>query len=109
VKQCSSEGCTTQSQQGGVCVRHGAKPKIKPCSSEGCTNQVRRRGLCRRHGAYRNPHEQSTAFDLSYRSAFDETTATLPNPRTTAASCVQNASGIPPSVILCQVTDYVEV
>jgi len=46
-----------------------------------------------------------TAFDLSCRSAFDETTATLPNPRTS----VHNASSIPPSVILCQVTDYVEV
>lgn len=27
--------------KGGVCIRHGAKIKVKLCSSEGCTNKPR--------------------------------------------------------------------
>eukprot|EP00984_Skeletonema_dohrnii_P029618 scaffold20375_cov90-Skeletonema_dohrnii-CCMP3373.AAC.2 len=46
--ECSAEGCKKAAQQGGVCVRHGAK--VKRCSYEGCTNQVRRGGVCYRHG-----------------------------------------------------------
>jgi len=107
IKRCKTTGCTNYSVKGGVCRRHGAK--VKRCNIEECTNVSVKGGVCRRHGAYRNPHEESTAFDLSCKSVFDETTATLPNPRTTAASSVQNESSIPPSVILCQVTDYVEV
>eukprot|EP00984_Skeletonema_dohrnii_P010907 scaffold4291_cov76-Skeletonema_dohrnii-CCMP3373.AAC.3 len=76
IKKCSSEGCTTYAQKGGVCIRHGAKvklcslegcannvvkggvckrhgAKIKPCHSEGCTNHVVQGGVCRRHGAYK--------------------------------------------------------
>ena len=62
-----------------------------------------------RHGAYRNPHDESTAFTL-HGSAYDETTATLPNQGNAAASANQEQRRHPPSVILCQhVTDYVEV
>eukprot|EP00984_Skeletonema_dohrnii_P024726 scaffold13857_cov76-Skeletonema_dohrnii-CCMP3373.AAC.3 len=43
---CSSEGCKSIAQKGGVCIRHGAK--VKRCNSGGCTNQG---GVCRRHGA----------------------------------------------------------
>ena len=48
-KSCSVDGCTKYAQNGGVCVRHGAKVKL--CSSEGCTNQVKKGGVCIRHGA----------------------------------------------------------
>ena len=98
---CSNEGCTNYVVRGGVCVRHGAK--VKRCSYEGCTKQSQRGGLCIRHGA----HDVATAFSLSRRSGFDETAVTLPNQRTNAASTVQNASIIPPSVILCQVANYI--
>eukprot|EP00985_Skeletonema_marinoi_P035048 scaffold45473_cov175-Skeletonema_marinoi.AAC.1 len=30
--------------------------------TEGCTNQAKRGGVCKRHGAYRNAHNESTAF-----------------------------------------------
>ena len=107
VKRCSVDGCMNGVIKGGVCRRHGAKVKVKQCSSDGCTNNVQRRGVCRRHGAYRN--DESTAFDLSCRSVFDETTATLPNHYATTAPGVQDASSIPPSEILCQVIDHFEV
>eukprot|EP00984_Skeletonema_dohrnii_P014794 scaffold6288_cov131-Skeletonema_dohrnii-CCMP3373.AAC.3 len=84
VKLCIHEGCTTYARQGGVCKRHGAKVKL--CSYEGCTNQAKQKGVCRKHGAYRNPHDESTAFGLSCRSAYDETTATLPHQHTVAVS-----------------------
>eukprot|EP00985_Skeletonema_marinoi_P034483 scaffold44056_cov204-Skeletonema_marinoi.AAC.1 len=35
--ECSAEGCTKAAQQGGLCLKHGAK--VKRCSYEGCTNQ----------------------------------------------------------------------
>jgi hypothetical protein len=108
-KLCSNEGCTNIAQRGGVCWTHGAKVKCKLCSSDGCANQAILRGVCWRHGANRNPNDESTAFALSRESAFDATTATLPNQRTTAASRVRETSSIPPQVILCQVIDYVEV
>jgi len=107
LKRCRSEGCTNNVQQGGVCMKHGAKVKL--CSSEGCTNQAKQKGLCCRHGAYRNPHDESTAFDLSCRSAYDETTTTLPHQHTVAVSTNKERSREPPQVILCQVTDYREV
>jgi hypothetical protein len=62
VKLCSSEGCTSHAQKGGVCVRHGAKVEYKRCSSEGCTNYAQKRGLCKRHGANRNTYDAVTAF-----------------------------------------------
>ena len=86
---------------------HGAK--VKRCSSEGCTNQAKQRGVCKRHGAYRNPLDESTAFAPSLRSALDETTATLPNHRTATDSINQERVRDPPSVIFCQVIDHVEV
>ena len=72
--QCSSEGCTNQAKNGGVCIKHGAKQdrcchegcnnvikeqgvcvkhgaQVKLCSSEGCTNQVKKGGVCMKHGA----------------------------------------------------------
>ena len=68
VKQCSSEGCTNQARKGGVCNRHGAK--TKRCSNEGCTNYAKCRGVCIRHGAYRNTHDESTAF--AFGSEFED-------------------------------------
>lgn len=110
-KLCSEEECTNIVVQGGVCIRHGAKVKVKVkrCSSEGCTNQVQRRGVCIKHGAYSNPYDESTVFSLSRRSAHDETTATLPNHLIDASFTNQEQSRDPPSVIVCQVIDYVEV
>ncbi|KAK1732663.1 hypothetical protein QTG54_016640 [Skeletonema marinoi] len=49
--ECSADGCTNNVVKGGVCWRHGAKPKIKLCSNDGCTNQAKRGGVCMRHGA----------------------------------------------------------
>ena len=46
---CSHEGCTNQALRGGVCQRHGGKPKL--CKIENCTNQSKRGGVCVRHGA----------------------------------------------------------
>ena len=53
VKTCSIEGCTNNVVKGGVCIRHGAKRNRKKytCSQEGCTNNALRRGVCMRHGA----------------------------------------------------------
>ena len=47
-KKCSVIGCANISKRNGVCVRHGARPKL--CSRDGCTNDARRGGLCQRHG-----------------------------------------------------------
>jgi hypothetical protein len=89
-----------------VCIRHGAK--IKRCSSEGCTNQTQKGGVCRRHGAYHNPYDESTAFGYSHGSAYDETTVALSNRRTPAASRSQGNTGSnPPLVIVCQVIEEV--
>ena len=66
-------------------------------------------GVCFRHGAYLNPLDESTAFDPSHRSAHDDTTATLPNHPNAAASINQERGRNPPSVIVCQVIDHVEV
>ena len=40
----SREECTNHAQKGGVCLRHGAKAKVKrnQCSREGCTNQAKK-------------------------------------------------------------------
>eukprot|EP00985_Skeletonema_marinoi_P006857 scaffold2999_cov125-Skeletonema_marinoi.AAC.2 len=46
----STEGCTSISKKGGVCIRHGAKVPYKLCSSEGCKIQARARGVCWAHG-----------------------------------------------------------
>eukprot|EP00985_Skeletonema_marinoi_P011462 scaffold5463_cov155-Skeletonema_marinoi.AAC.3 len=40
-----------QVRQGGVCIRHGAKAKVKRCSSERCRNNAQIGGECKRHGA----------------------------------------------------------
>ena len=85
---------------------NGAKREYKLCSSDGCNSKVQRNGVCRRHGAYHNPLDESTAFDLSHRSAHDETTATLPNHN---VALEKKRGQDPPSVIVCQVIDYVEV
>ena len=47
--RCSHEGCTSQVQEGGVCIKHSTKVKL--CSHEGCTNQIKQGGVCWRHGA----------------------------------------------------------
>jgi hypothetical protein len=72
---CTADGCANYVVNGGVCIRHGAKPKrkrciskrftglvkggvcskhgaeVKRCSVEGCPNQAQKGGLCTRHGA----------------------------------------------------------
>ena len=96
IKRCSAEGCTNIAQKGGVCKRHGAKVKL--CSAECCTNQSKRGGVCKRHGAYRNHHEESTAFTSCFGSEFDKTTATRPNQRTIAASASQGS--VPEEVVI---------
>jgi len=88
-------------------VRHGAKRKNYLCSTEGCTNLVVKGGVCWRHGAYRNRHDESTAFG----SEFEKTTATqtLPNHRASRAAVrEQQGRSVPEEVtILCQ--EIVEV
>ena len=39
VKRCSRDGCGRQVQQGGVCIRHGAK--VRRCSQDGCGKHVK--------------------------------------------------------------------
>eukprot|EP00984_Skeletonema_dohrnii_P010548 scaffold4110_cov77-Skeletonema_dohrnii-CCMP3373.AAC.13 len=51
IRLCRSEGCPNQIIRGGVCRRHGAELKL--CSSEGCTNIAQKGGVCTRHGAKR--------------------------------------------------------
>ena len=46
-KICTHEGCTKLSQNGGVCAKHGAV--LKTCKHDGCTNQRKQRGFCTRH------------------------------------------------------------
>ena len=48
-KRCSQNGCDNQVQQGGVCVKHGAR--VMHCNQEGCSNQVVQGGVCLKHGA----------------------------------------------------------
>ena len=50
---CSSNGCTSLAQKGGVCIRHGAvvKKTKYECSAEGCSNHAQKGGVCKRHGA----------------------------------------------------------
>ena len=61
---CSNEGCTNYAQNGGVCIRHGAKVKRKTCKHNGCANQVQKGGVCIRHGAKKKKstcsHEKCT-------------------------------------------------
>lgn len=51
VKLCSVIGCTNQSQNGKVCIRHGAQWSKKQCSVDDCTKQAINGGVCRKHGA----------------------------------------------------------
>eukprot|EP00986_Skeletonema_menzelii_P008030 scaffold3256_cov120-Skeletonema_menzelii.AAC.2 len=56
--RCGSEGCTNQVQNGGACIKHGAKIKRKLCSSDG--NRV-----CIRHGTKRTPLiKMSLLYDI---------------------------------------------
>jgi hypothetical protein len=45
---CKHGSCTSKSQLGGVCFKHGGR--VKACSHVGCTNNARLRGVCHRHG-----------------------------------------------------------
>ncbi len=55
--ECSAGGCTNNVQNGGVCIRHGArKLKRRLCSSKGCTSIAKKGGVCYRHGAKRSNH-----------------------------------------------------
>jgi hypothetical protein len=48
VKRCSHKGCSDISQQGGVCIRYGARRKPNPHGRhEGCTNYIKREGVCK--------------------------------------------------------------
>jgi hypothetical protein len=49
VKRCSHEGCVRYVVQGGVCATHGAKRYKKRCSHEGCANGAVQGGVCFRH------------------------------------------------------------
>lgn len=49
-KTCSVIGCTNQSQNGKVCIRHGAPWSKKQCSVDNCTKQAINGGVCRKHG-----------------------------------------------------------
>ena len=51
VTLCSTEGCTNNAHNEGVCKRHGAKKYKYDCSADGCTNWIVNGGVCRRHGA----------------------------------------------------------
>ena len=52
VKYCSTEGCTNQAINSGVCILHGAEKRVrKICSNEDCDNQARKGGVCNLHGA----------------------------------------------------------
>ena len=70
-------------------------------AAEGCTNQSKRAGVCQRHGAYRNPHEESTAFTSCFGSEFDKTSLTHPNHGTSTASASQVS--VPEEVAVCVV------
>jgi len=99
--KCSSDGCTNQVQNGGVCRRHGAK--VKRCSSVGCTKQAQKGGVCIRHGAHHNTQDESTAFG----SEFEKTTVTqnLPNQRASTRAAIggQEGRSVPGEVtIVCQ-------
>ena len=41
---CTHDGCANQARKGGVCIRHGAKPKT--CSHEGCAKNALKGGGC---------------------------------------------------------------
>ena len=108
--ECSADGCTNRAinGKGGVCMRHGAKVKVKRCSVEGCTNQSKRAGVCQRHSAYRNPHDESTAFASCFGSEFDKTTLTHPNQHNATASASQEGS-VPEEVVIAPNNNVVEV
>jgi len=63
--ECSTDGCTTYAQKGGVCVRHGAKVKL--CSSDGCTNRSLKGGVCFRHGTNRKRCSSEGCTNISSR------------------------------------------
>jgi hypothetical protein len=46
-KPCSVEGCSTLSQQRGLCGKHGGRAG---CREEGCTKAAVSGGLCFAHG-----------------------------------------------------------
>jgi hypothetical protein len=48
-KLCSQDGCGRYVQQGGVCIKHGAR--VKRCSQDGCGKQAVQGGVCVQHGA----------------------------------------------------------
>ena len=48
-KYCSQDGCGNLVQQGGVCIKHGAR--VKRNSQDGCGNLPRQGGVCVKHGA----------------------------------------------------------
>jgi len=79
----------------------------KLCSSAGCTDYAKKGGVCMRHGAFRNIHDESTAFG----SKFDDTTANLSQPNQLASRTTireQGGRGVLGEVaILCQ--EVVEV
>jgi len=52
VPVCCAIECANQVNNGGDCVRHGAKvEKREICRQEGCTDNVQNRGIYTRHGA----------------------------------------------------------
>jgi len=104
---CSSEGCPNVVIKGEVCMRHGGKKKVKLCSSEGCSNQSVKGGVCKRHGAKIHTQDQSTAFE----SEFEQTTATqtLPNQRASRAAARGQGGSIVPGEVTIPCREFVEV
>jgi hypothetical protein len=52
-KKCSTEGCKSNAQKGGLCYKHGTGYNRTLCTYEGCGNLAQQRGVCGRHGAVR--------------------------------------------------------
>ncbi len=80
-------------------MRHGAIQTRKRCSSEGCTNISVKGGVCRRHDAYRNPTDETTAFESYFGSEFSKTTATNSNHQGNVSASM-NQGSLPAEVVV---------
>ena len=50
-KGCSYPECSNSGKNGGVCTKHGSKPKKYNCSQAECNNLAQNSGICVKHGA----------------------------------------------------------
>jgi hypothetical protein len=65
VKRCSSEGCTDVAQNGGVCMRHGAKRWIANDVAVQDAQILQSKECARGTGQYRNPYDLSTDSNIA--------------------------------------------